>query len=137
MKILLSLLFLCVPIFAAESAAQKEIATALDAWKQAMVKGDAAALGKLYHADLDYEHSGGKHETKSESIAAATAPGSIAKAVEVHSSSSHVYGNTGVVNAKVDITNAAGATSHLDLLMVWLKTPQGWQLVARHATKLP
>jgi ketosteroid isomerase-like protein len=137
MKTALVLLMLCVPAFAAESAAEKEIAIALDSWKHAMVKGDAAALTKLYHADLTYVHSGGKYETKAEAIAASTKPGSLAKAVEVHHATTRVYGNTGIVNAKVDITNAAGETSHLDMLLVWLKSPAGWQLTARHALKLP
>ncbi len=136
MKTALALLLLCVPVFAAETAASKEIAAAVDSWKQAMVKGDAAALDKLYHPDLTYVHSGGKYETKAEAIAAATKPGSLAKAVVVHSTAIRVYGNTGIVNAKVDITNAAGETSHLDLLLVWLKSPSGWQMTARHALKL-
>jgi ketosteroid isomerase-like protein len=137
MKTALAVLMLCVPMFAAETAASKEIAGAVEIWKTAMEKGDAAALNKLYHADLTYVHSGGKSENKTEAIAAATRPGSIAKAVAVNSLTTRVYGNTGISNAKVDITNAAGQTSHLDLLLVWLKSPSGWQLTARHALKLP
>lgn len=137
MKTALALLLLCIPVFAAESSAQKEISVSVDNWKQAMLKGDAAALDKLYHKDLVYVHSGGKMELKAEAIANATKPGSVAKAVQVNSLETRVYGNTGLVSAKVDITNGAGDTSHLDLLMVWLKVGPGWQLVSRHALKLP
>ena len=137
MKTALAVLMLCVPMVAAETAAIKEIAGAVESWKTAMEKGDAGALNKLYHADLTYVHSGGKYENKAEAIAAATKPGSVAKAVAVNSLTTRVYGNTGISNAKVDITNGAGETSHLDLLLVWLKTPSGWQLTARHALKLP
>lgn len=137
MKIALALLFLMIPAFAADSAASKEITSAVDTWKKAMLKGDAATLEKLYHDDLTYEHSSGKTETKAQAIAAATKPGSLSKAIEFSDMTTRVYGNTGIVKAKGDFTNASGATSHLDVLMVWLKSPQGWRLVARQSTKLP
>ncbi len=139
MKIALSLLLLIVPVFAAEPAttATKEVAATLETWKQAIVKGDAATLGKLYHADLTYTHSSGKTETKAESIENATKAGSVAKAVDFHDPSIRVYGNTAIVKTAGDFTNAAGTVNKLEVLMVFVKTPMGWQLVARQATKLP
>ena len=135
MKLALALLLLFVPAFAAD--ATHEVSAALDTWKAAMLKGDAATLDKLYHKDLTYTHSGAKVETKTESIANATKAGSITKGIELKDPVIHVYGNTAIVSTKGDFTNATGAVSHLELLMVWLKSPQGWQLLARQATKLP
>ena len=139
MKIALAFLCLILPALAAEPApkAEKEVLATLDTWKQAMLKGDAATLGKLYHADLTYGHSSGKTETKAESIENATKAGTLSKDIELHHPSVRIYGNTAVVKSTGDFTNAAGAVSHLDVLMVFVKSSQGWQLVARQSTKLP
>jgi ketosteroid isomerase-like protein len=138
MKLALTLVLLALPALAADTPkADKDILATLDTWKQAMLKGDAATLDKLYHKDLAYTHSSAKTETKTESIENATKPGAIYKALEFHDLTTHVYGNTATVKGKFDITNGAGALTHLDVLMVWVKSPQGWQLVARQAVKLP
>jgi ketosteroid isomerase-like protein len=135
MKLALALLCFLMPVLAADPA--HEVSAAVEIWKAAMLKGDAATLEKLYHKDLTYTHSNAKVETKAESIAAATKPGNLAKAIELRDVSARVYGNTAIVNAKGNFTNAEGTVAHLELLMVWLKSPQGWQLLARQATKLP
>jgi ketosteroid isomerase-like protein len=139
MKFVFALLLLAAPAFAADtdSKAEKEVAAAIETWKHAMVKGDAGSLEKLYHKDLVYTHSSAKNETKSEAIAAATKPDGIAKSIDLHDTVIHVYGNTAVVKTLGDFANQSGPVNHLNVLMVWLKSPQGWQLVARQATKLP
>jgi ketosteroid isomerase-like protein len=135
---ILAIALLAIPLFAADSGpkSDKEITAALDAWKQAMLKGDAATLDRIYSKDLTYEHSSGKTETKAESIANATKPDGIARAIEFHNPAIRVYGNTGIVKSLADFTNSAGAVSHLDVLMVWIKTGAAWQLVARQSTKI-
>jgi hypothetical protein len=95
-----------------------------------------AAVDRIYSKDLTYEHSSGKTETKTESIANATKPDGIAKAIEFHNSTIRVYGNTAIVKGLADFTNHAGAVSHLDVLMVWIKSGATWQLVARQSTKV-
>jgi hypothetical protein len=138
MKTILAIALLALPLFAGDSApkSDKEITAAVDTWKQAMLKGDAATLDKLYSKDLTYEHSSGKTETKTESIANATKPDGIAKAIEFHNPSIRVYGNTAIVKSLADFTNHTGAVSHLDVLMVWIKSGTTWQLVARQSTKV-
>ena len=49
----------------------------------------------------------------------------------------HVYGNTAILEYKLALTHSAGDTAHLHEIMVWLKSPRGWQMLVRHATKLP
>ncbi|HVW85294.1 MAG TPA: nuclear transport factor 2 family protein [Bryobacteraceae bacterium] len=143
MKYLVALALLAIgaatPSVAAgpDSKSEKDVAAVMETWRQAMLKGDAAALDKVYHQDLSYEHSSGKTETKSESIQNATRPGNVAKGIDLHDVTTHVYGNTAIVKCKANYTNGAGTTTHLDMLMVWLKSPQGWQLVARQSTKIP
>jgi ketosteroid isomerase-like protein len=136
MKTALALMFLSLPAFAAGSA-EKEVLAAVDAWKQAALKGDAAALGKLYHDDLAYTHSNAMTQTKAVAIASEANPTGIYKGIAMRDLDIHVYGDTAILEYKLDLTHFAGDTAHLHEIMVWLKTPQGWQLLARHATKLP
>lgn len=129
-------MLLSLPAFAAGSA-EKEVLAAVDAWKQAALKGDAAALGKLYHDDLAYTHSNAMTQTKAVAIASEANPTGIYKGIAMRDLDIHVYGDTAILEYKLDLTHFAGDTAHLHEIMVWLKTPQGWQLLARHATKLP
>jgi len=46
-----------------------------------------------------------------------------------------VHGKTAFVAGKVDLTHPTSIV-HMHVLHVWEKGPQGWQLVARQATKL-
>ena len=124
------------PALAAGSA-EKDVLAAVDAWKQAALKGDATALGKLYHDDLAYTHSNGMTQTKAVAIASETNPTGIYKGIGMRDLAIHVYGDTSILEYKLDLTHFAGDTAHLHEIMVWLKSPQGWQLLARHATRLP
>jgi ketosteroid isomerase-like protein len=136
MKTLLALLFVTLSALAAGSA-EKDVLAAVEAWKQAALKGDAAALGKLYHDGLLYTHSNGMTQNKAVAITAETSATGVYKGIEMRDLDLHVYGDTAILEYKLDLTHFAGDTAHLHEIMVWLKSPQGWQLVARHATKLP
>ena len=136
MKIALALLLLTLPAFAAGSSEQ-EVLAAIDAWKQAALKGDASALGKIYHDGLAYTHSNGMTQTRAVAIGSETAPNGVYKGIAMRDVEVHVYGDTAIVEYKLDLTHFAGDTAHLHEMMVWLKSPRGWQLLARHATKLP
>jgi ketosteroid isomerase-like protein len=139
MKLALAAILFGLTLTAAapDAKSEKDLAQALETWRTAMLKGDAATLGKLYHPDLNYVHSSAKNETKSEAIENATKPDGIAKAIDLHNPVIHIYGDTAIVKATADFTSHVGDRSHLDILMVWLKMPAGWQLLARHATKIP
>ncbi len=136
MKTALLVMLMALPAFAAGNA-EKDVLAAVDAWKQAALKGDASALGKLYHDDLAYTHSNAMTQTKAVAIAAETAATGVYKGIEMRDVSVKVFGNTAIVEYKLDLTHFAGDTAHLHEIMVWLKSPQGWQMLARHATKLP
>jgi ketosteroid isomerase-like protein len=136
MKVVFAFLLLIVPAFAAGSS-EKEVLAAIDAWKQAALKGDAAALGRIYHDGLAYTHSNGMTQTKAVAIESETNATGVYKGIAMRDVDVHVYGDTAIVEYKLDLTHFAGDTAHLHEIMVWLKSPQGWQLLARHATKLP
>ncbi|HYP13842.1 MAG TPA: nuclear transport factor 2 family protein [Bryobacteraceae bacterium] len=115
---------------------KSEVLSAIDAWKQAVLKKDGAALNRLLHADLTYSHSDARTESKTDILNALPD----IKSVNFADTNVRVYGNTALAKGTaqiVSVTNGATTTSNLSVLQVWLKGPAGWQLVARQSTKLP
>ena len=123
-----------------EPKAEKEVLAAMDAWKQATIKKDGAALDKLLHPDLTYSHSSAMNQTKDEVIKSVTTGKASVESITFSDTTVRVYGKTALVKGKVDIVNNTDGKSspaHLNILHVWVKGPQGWQMVARQATRLP
>ena len=139
--------WICILLFAgflsaasSDSKAEKEVLAAMDAWKQATMKRDGAALDKLLHPDLTYSHSSAANQTKAEVIKAVTTGKATVEDITFSDTTVRVYGNTALVKGKVDIVNNTDGKStpaHLNILHVWIKGPHGWQMVARQATRLP
>ena len=139
--------WICMFLFAAvlsaaslDPKAEKEVMAAMDAWKQATMKKDAAALDKLLHPDLTYSHSSAANQTKDEVIKSVTTGKASVESITFSDTTVRVYGNTALVRGKVDLVNNTDGKStpaHLNILHVWIKGPQGWQMVARQATRLP
>ena len=113
---------------------------AMDAYKQGLIKKDAAALSKVLSDDLIYTHSSNLHEDKAAVLESLKKPATT-EAIDFKNLSVRVYGNTAVVVGDVDFTNnpgtGASTTTKLNVLHVLVKGPQGWQLVARQATRYP
>jgi ketosteroid isomerase-like protein len=123
-----------------DSKAEREVLAAMDAWKQATMKKDGAALDKLLHPDLTYSHSSAMNQTKDEVIKSVTTGKATVEGITFADTTVRVYGKTALVKGKVDIVNNTDGKStpaHLNILHVWIKGPQGWQMVARQATRLP
>ncbi len=119
--------------------ADKEVLAAMDAWKQATMKKDGAALDKLLHPDLTYSHSSGMTQTKADVIKSVTTGKATVESIEFSDTTVRVYGKTALVKGVVDLKNVTDGKmtpAHLTILHVWIKGPQGWQMVARQATKL-
>jgi ketosteroid isomerase-like protein len=122
------------------SKEEKDVLGAMDAWKQATMKKDRAALDKLLHPDLTYSHSSGMTQTKTDVLDAVTKGKSKVEAIDFSDTTVRIYGKTALVKGTVDITNSTdgkSTKSHLSILHVWIKDGQGWQMVGRQATKLP
>ena len=134
---LLTLVVCSTAMFAAEP--DKEVLSAMDNWRKAMVAKDGAALDKLYAADLSYTHSSGKNETKTEAIAAVVNAKNKTEKIEFADSTVRVYGKTALVKCKVTLVASADGkqtTTNLNVLFVWVKNSAGWQLTARQAIRL-
>jgi hypothetical protein len=138
MKKLILCFACCSLAFAAKSSdsAEKDVLAAMDALKQAMIHKDGAALEKLLSSDLTYTHSGGQEQTKADVIQSITSGKSITEALEYTGTTVRIYGKIALVKGKVDLSHSKTNIVHMNILHVWEKTPQGWQLVARQATRL-
>ena len=135
----LGLVLLAPRAFAAGGGDQAVLA-AVDAWKQAMLKKDGAALEKIFHPDLSYAHSSALVETKAQAIAHVV-NGLGWEAIELADTTVRLQGNVAIVNGKVDMhqRNKGKPTtiSKLVQLSVWVKGPHGWQMIARQAVRRP
>jgi ketosteroid isomerase-like protein len=122
------------------SPGDKAVLAALDAWKEAMLKKDRAALEKIFHADLSYGHSSAALENKAEAIAHVV-DGLGWEAIELSDTTVRLRGNVALVNSKTDMhqrnKDKPTTISKLLVLTVWMKGPQGWQMIARQAVRRP
>jgi ketosteroid isomerase-like protein len=125
------------PAFAASSG-EKAVLAALDAWKEAMLKKDKAALEKIFHPDLSYAHSSALVETKAQAIPHAT-DGLGWEAIDLSETTVRMQGNVAIVNGKVDMhqrnKDKPTSISKLVQLSVWVKGKAGWQMIARQAVR--
>jgi ketosteroid isomerase-like protein len=137
------LLLSAAAMFAAtpDAKTEKEIMSAMETYRQGLLKRDAAMLDKVLSEDLVYTHSSNAHQNKAEVIAALKGT-TYQDAIEFKDLKVKVYGNTAVVVGDIDFHNAAtggnpAVVNKLNVLHVFVKGPQGWQMVARQATKYP
>ena len=127
------------PAFAASSG-EKAVLDALDKLKEAMLKKDRATLEKVFHPDLTYGHSSATVETKAQAIAHIV-DGLGWEAIELADTTVRLQGNAAIVNGKADLhqrnKDKPTTIAKLLVLTVWVKGPQGWQLIARQAVRRP
>jgi ketosteroid isomerase-like protein len=135
----IGMLFSAAAMAAALSpGAESEVRAAMDAWKEATLGKDGPTLDRLLHDDLTYSHSNGRTQTKGDVLSSVTAGKSSVTGIDFGDLTIRVYGTTALVKGIVDIHNSkAGvdSTAHLDILHVWIKGAQGWQMAARQATQ--
>jgi ketosteroid isomerase-like protein len=120
--------------------AEKNVLAAMETWRHAMMKKDRAALQKVLHEKLSYTHSSGLNETKADVLKSVTEGPMTHENIQLSNTTVRIFGDTALVKGIVDFRNNVGgtvSTAHLDVLHVWLKGPQGWQMVARQALRLP
>ncbi len=122
-----------------DPVAVKEVLAANDALKQAMMTKDTAGVAKYLHDDLIYSHSHGQNQTKADVVQATKGTTTI-EAIDFSQVNVRVYGATALIKANCDMRNRSAGkeavTTRLNVLLVWLKGPGGWQLVGRQSTLL-
>ena len=121
---------------AGTNADKQDVMSAMDAYKNAMTHKDGAALSKLLGDDLTYVQSNGQLETKADVIKSVVSGQAAVDKIEfLPDTDIRIHGKTAFVAGKEDLWHPK-VTIHMHVLHVWEKTPQGWQLVARQATRL-
>lgn len=123
-------------LFAA-SRAEEEARATMEAWRQATQDKDVETLAKLLHPDLTYSHSDGKTQTRADVLSGLRASGK--REIVIKNPTVRVYGETALVKADVDFINpetSPPSVAHLNVLHVFLESPDGWRLVARQSTRL-
>jgi len=78
--------------------------------------------------------SGTKYETKADLLKFNS---SYEKFIFFPDTTVRIHGKIALVTGKADFVHTATNISHVHVLHVWEKGPQGWQMIARQATKLP
>jgi ketosteroid isomerase-like protein len=129
---------LALPSALSAAGAEQEVLAALDAWKEGTIHKNIPLLSKALHPDLTYTHSSGLEQTKADNLKAVAAPNSRTLSIDLSHTTVRVFGDTAIVKTDADVTSGSSATpttSHLILLHVFVKTPEGWQMIARQATK--
>ena len=123
----------------ADSSSLKSAMADLD---KAMINKDERALTQLLNADLSYGHSNGWVQTKTELINdLKSGKLTYSKIENTTVTIAAINSNWATIRTNTNATGSSGTGSSFDLklhvLQVWLKTKNGWQLIARQATKLP
>ena len=139
MKGILTIIFVVASSFLfAQTTYLKDAVGKLD---KALINKDTVALKQLLHPDLSFGHSSGWVETKQDVLNDVTSGKLAYKSID----NKEVKWATGKdwatmrSNSHVVSLNPDGKTSEVNLhvLLVWLKTNKGWQLLARQTTRLP
>jgi ketosteroid isomerase-like protein len=127
------------PRVGAADSAEKEITAALERWRHAMLKKDAAAFDEVFHPDLVYGHSIGLIETKTQATDHVLKSTTVYKAVDLAETRIKVRGNTAYVTGKIHYEkhpkDQPVLHQHLVVLSVWTKGARGWQMIARQSTE--
>lgn len=131
-------LFLINSSFAqVDSIGLKETMQKLD---KALLQKDEAVLKSVLHEDLSYGHSNGWIESKNDVLNDLKSGKLVYSKIE-NSSSAIVNINKKWATVKTNI-NAEGAVNGtafkltLHVMLFWMKTMKGWQLIARQSSKL-
>jgi hypothetical protein len=122
---------------ASELAALKE---AVEALRRGLVDGDGEVLNRMLHERLTYSHSNGRVWTKEELLQNV---GGKQRYLSISLSEQTVdlVGSTGIVRHTYDVVNNLGEgktnSSHLGVLLCWVRAREHWKLLARSSTTLP
>ena len=119
----------------ANASMEKEVTAAINTWRQAMLTHDLALMKKLLHPDLTYCHSSGITQDKPTVLEKVGGSASF----EYSDTTIRIHGNVALVKNVTDMRSAAArdTPNRLNVLYVWVKGPDGWQMIARHPIKLP
>lgn len=134
-------LILFFSLSVAFAQAEKEVETAVQNLKTAMLAEDAPALKTLTSENLSYGHSAGKIENQKEFLAVFSEGKTDYQTWDITEQEIKFHGKKlAMVRHKVSAEIASNGNINnlkIGLLMVWVKEKGDWKLLARQAFKLP
>ena len=117
---------------------QSELSAQMERFHKASTATDGAAMDALLADTYLLITRTGKTNTKKEfldRLRAGTTPG-VGSAVKYQPVQARVYGNTGIVTEKENVTTPQGSIEIIST-SVWVKDQGRWKLVLRQNTPLP
>jgi hypothetical protein len=118
---------------------QARVMAVLETMAQATITKDMPTLDKVFHRELIYEHTNGLTQTKAEALKLLA--GWNVRSMKFLDPTIRFYGSVALVKCitllqSVRRDGTSAPDTRLDVLWVLLKEPDGWQIVARHTTRL-
>lgn len=125
---------------AQDKDASQAVETATKSLIEAMLKPNEQVLNKLTSDKLSYGHSSGTVETKKQFVQTLISRASVFEEIQTTEQTVAVQGNTAIVrhtlNAKTNDPGKGPANIRLGIMLIWVKSNDGWQLFGRQAFKL-
>jgi ketosteroid isomerase-like protein len=122
-----------------QSKDEQAVAAAVESLRKALIDPDKATLDALVLDDLTYGHSNGLIQDKATFEAALLDKSSDFVTIDLTQQTIRVVGNTAWVRHILTATTNDGGkpgSTHLSVLLVWLKDKGHWRLLARQAVKI-
>lgn len=141
---LVMLTILMTTVFSEGSAQDKDASQAVEmATKsliEAMLKPNEQVLNKLTSDKLSYGHSSGNIETKEQFVQTLISGASVFEEIQTTEQTVDVQDNTAIVrhtlSAKTNDPGKGPSNIRLGIMLIWVKSNDGWQLFGRQAFKL-
>ena len=119
--------------------AEQEVRTAIEQYRTALMKGDTAALERIWAEDYTFINASGAVLTKAERLANQKSGATKLGTIETDPNMKiRIYGgDVAIAISRVTIKGqySGKATSgQFQASIVWAKTPSGWQLVCNQIT---
>lgn len=123
-----------------DPAEEKAVMAVLDTLVRATIDKDVATLEKVYHPDLMYSHTSGLTETKAQVLKTLTGAKNTVLSMTFDETTIRIYGTVALVKANTDLRQVRlgeePRRTDLHILWVLVKGAHGWQVTARHPTRL-
>jgi hypothetical protein len=122
----------------AQSKDEQSVATAVESLRKALIDPDKATLDALVLDELTYGHSSGVIQDKAAFEEALLNKSSDFVTIDLSQQTIRVVGNTAWVRHILSATTNDGGkpgSTHLSVLLVWVKQKGQWRLLARQAVK--
>lgn len=108
-------------------------------WIASYVTRDTATLSRIFADDIQLTNPSGQLKTKQEMLKALVSPDQEYMSTKVDTASVRLFGNIGIINAKVTgVVKAGGKTStaQVGYMDVYEKRHGRWYAIAAHVTLL-